>query len=343
MAFSLLPQKSAKLEMAQSNNAILALKDFVAHDLEAVNRDILSKMESPVQLIPQLAGHLIASGGKRLRPMLTLGAAALIGYKGNRHVGLAACIEFIHTATLLHDDVVDNSDLRRGKETANALWGNAASVLVGDFLFSRSFELMVEDGSLDVLKSLSKASATISEGEILQMQIVGDVTTSEETYLTVIQAKTAALFAASCEVAALVASASTQERNALYSYGNYLGIAFQIADDALDYTADQASLGKAIGDDFREGKLTLPVIRAYAKSSEDERIFWKRVMAGRKQQQNDLDKAIEIMKKYAALEQTEQAAKEYAEKAKSALDIFPDTDMKNILKGVADFAIERSH
>ena len=341
MTLTLIPEKSKKLETAKASDAVKALKNRVDTKLTAVNDAIVDKMQSPISLIPQLAGHLIASGGKRLRPLLTLGTADLLGYQGDRHVKLAACVEFIHTATLLHDDVVDESGLRRGKQTANSIWGNQASVLVGDFLFSRAFQLMVEDGSLEVIKILSDASATISEGEVLQLQVVGDITLSEETYLEVITAKTAALFAAACEISGSVAGVDTAQQKAVRDYGLYLGIAFQIADDALDYVADEAVLGKAVGDDFREGKLTLPVILAYHQGDPDEQDFWKRALAKRDQAPEDLTKALALMEKHGALKETDARAKAYAQAAKDALSIFPDGETRRILEGVADFAVAR--
>ena len=248
-------------------DALSALVELVGDDLQACNRAIIARMDSPVTLIPQLAAHIVAAGGKRLRPLLTLASARLCGYPGPaggaRHVDLATCVEFIHTATLLHDDVVDESQLRRGLASANAIFGNKASVLVGDFLFARAFQLMVEDGSLAVLGILSRAAATIAEGEVLQLQTQNDLTTTEDQYLEVIQGKTAALFAAACEVGAVIASRPAREQEALASFGMNLGIAFQLVDDALDYAANEATLGKTVGDDFREGKVTLPVLAAY--------------------------------------------------------------------------------
>ena len=252
------------------------LSELVAEDLKAVNELIVQRMDSPVKLIPQLAGHIIAAGGKRLRPMLTLAATRMCDYSGSRHVALAACVEFIHTATLLHDDVVDESDLRRGLASANTLWGNKASVLVGDFLFSRSFELMVEDGSLEVLGILSNASAVIAEGEVMQLITANDTETSETAYLDVIRSKTAQLFAAACRIGAVVAARPRVEEEALDSFGMNLGIGFQMIDDVLDYSAKQATLGKSIGDDFKEGKMSLPVILSFRRGDDEERAFWRR-------------------------------------------------------------------
>ncbi|MEH6404646.1 MAG: polyprenyl synthetase family protein [Sneathiella sp.] len=318
------------------------LLDLVKSDLDDTNQIIIDRMHSDVELIPTLARHLIAAGGKRLRPVLTLGAAKLCGYDGERAKKLAACVEFIHTATLLHDDVVDESDLRRGNETANVLWGNQASVLVGDFLFSRSFQLMVEDGSLDVLRVLSNASAVIAEGEVLQLMNVGNVDLTEESYFQVIAAKTAALFAAACQVGALVADRNDKEISALETYGNDLGIAFQLIDDALDYSAEEKSLGKAVGDDFREGKMTLPILLAYRKSDGEERKFWKRVIED-EQQKGDLEKALELIKKHKTLDDTFTYARRYGASAKAALDIFDDSDAKSALINAVDFAIERAY
>ena len=248
--------------------------------MNGVNAVILERMQSKVALIPELAGHLIAGGGKRMRPMLTLACANLLGYSGTRHHKLAAAVEFIHTATLLHDDVVDGSGTRRGKRTANLIWGNPASVLVGDFLFSRAFELMVEDGSLKVLKILSHASAVIAEGEVEQLTAQRRIETGEEQYLQIIGAKTAALFAAACRIAPVVAEASEEAETALESYGRNLGIAFQLIDDVIDYASDATTMGKGVGDDFRDGKMTLPLILAYARGSATERAFWEAAVAG---------------------------------------------------------------
>jgi octaprenyl-diphosphate synthase len=316
--------------------------DIVQNDLEDTNRIILERMHSDVELIPTLARHLIAAGGKRLRPVLTLGAAKLCGYDGDRAKKLAACVEFIHTATLLHDDVVDESNLRRGNETANALWGNQASVLVGDFLFSRSFQLMVEDGSLEVLRILSNASAVIAEGEVLQLMNVGDISLTEDKYYEVIGAKTAALFTAACEVGAVVADRPEKEVKALADYGTNLGIAFQLIDDALDYSAEQAALGKTIGDDFREGKVTLPVLLANQKGTPDEQNFWKRVIEDT-QTKLDLEKALELIEKYGTIADTFAAARKYGTAAKNALSIFNDSPEKSALIDAVDFAIDRAY
>ena len=323
-----------------SMNALAAL---VGDELRLVNERILQSMHSPVALIPQLAGHIIAAGGKRLRPLLTLAAAKLCDYRGDRHIGLAACVEFIHTATLLHDDVVDESDLRRGLATANALWGNKSSVLVGDFLFSRAFQIMVADGSLRVLEILSGASAIIAEGEVLQLQTSNDTATSEQAYLDVICSKTAALFAAACRIGAVVADRPKAEEEALDSFGLNLGIAFQLIDDVLDYAAAQPELGKTVGDDFRDGKITLPVILAFRRGDAEERSFWRRTLEDREQKDDDLVHALSLMQRHGTLRDAVARAAHYGAIARDALGIFPDGAEKRALLEAVDFAIERAH
>jgi len=319
------------------------LTALVQDDMALVNQLIVDKMRSPVALIPQLAGHLIAAGGKRLRPMLTLAAAQLCGYGGSRHLALAACVEFIHTATLLHDDVVDESDLRRGQESANAVWGNQPSVLVGDFLFSRAFQLMVADGSLQVLKILSNASAVIAEGEVLQLTTANDPQTSEEAYLEVIRSKTATLFAAASQIGAVVAERPRTEAEALESYGMNLGIAFQLIDDVLDYSARQADLGKAIGDDFKEGKVTLPVVLAWRRGDQKDRSFWTRTIGELEQEDGDLLHAIELMHEHRTLADTVERARHYGAIARDALGIFPESDIEQAMLEVVDFCIDRAY
>tara|TARA_R110000787_G_scaffold16622_66_gene51895 strand:- start:20015 stop:21034 length:1020 start_codon:yes stop_codon:yes gene_type:complete len=333
------------LERDENNgkDAFDQLHGLVAEDLKGVNRLIVQNMQSPVALIPQLAGHIVASGGKRLRPLMTLAAARLCGYEGERHIGLASCVEFIHTATLLHDDVVDESALRRGQDSANAIWGNKASVLVGDFLFSRAFELMVEDGSLDVLRILSSASSTIAEGEVLQLITANDTETGEAAYLEVVTAKTAALFAAACEIGAVVADRPAVEEEALRAYGLNLGIAFQLIDDVLDYSASQADLGKAIGDDFRDGKITLPVVLAFRRGDDTERAFWKRTLEEQEIGDEDLDHAMQLIDKHRALTDSIDRARHYGAMARDALGIFPDSDYKKALIDIVDFCISRAH
>ncbi|MGA0393504.1 MAG: polyprenyl synthetase family protein [Rhodospirillales bacterium] len=317
--------------------------ELVENDIKAVNQGVIDRMQSKVSLIPQLAGHIVASGGKRLRPMLTLAASRMCGYSGSRHVGLAACVEFIHTATLLHDDVVDESDLRRGSASANAVWGNKASVLVGDFLFSRSFELMVEDGSLKILGILSSASAKIAEGEVAQLVTANDTETGEAAYLNVISCKTAQLFAAACRIGAVVAERPMVEEEALDTFGLNLGIAFQLIDDVLDYSATQAQLGKTIGDDFREGKITLPIILAFRRGSGEERAFWRRTLENLEQEDQDLETALSYLEKHNALNDTVDRARHYGSIARDALGIFPDNPEKKALSHLIEFCIDRAY
>ncbi len=338
-----LPDMSLPEPQLQQEDALTALTRLVRADLEACNRLIIDKMQSPVALIPQLAAHLISAGGKRLRPLLTLAAARLCGYDGDRHVRLAACVEFIHTATLLHDDVVDESSLRRGQASANAIFGNKASVLVGDFLFSRAFQLMVADGSLKVLDILASASATIAEGEVLQLVIQNDTASTEEQYLDVIKGKTAALFEAATRVGAVVAGRGEAEEAALLAYGRDLGIAFQLVDDALDYSAEQARLGKTVGDDFREGKITLPVLLAHARGDAEERDFWRRTIEAREQSEADLDQALLLMRRHGALDETIARARAYGDAAIAALDVFPDAAEKRAMVDVVRFCVERAY
>jgi len=326
-----------------SEPSLEPLLDLVAEDMNGVNAVILERMQSKVALIPELAGHLIAGGGKRMRPMLTLACARLLDYPGTRHHKLAAAVEFIHTATLLHDDVVDGSGLRRGKRTANLIWGNPASVLVGDFLFSRAFELMVEDGSLKVLKILSSASNVIAEGEVDQLTAQRRIETGEEQYLAIIAAKTAALFAAACRVAPVVAEASETVELALESYGRNLGVAFQLADDVIDYASDAETMGKGVGDDFRDGKMTLPLILAYARGSEADRDFWRSAIAGDRADDTDLAHAIGLMRSTDALSDTIERARHYGRRAIDALAAFPASKAKTALTEAAEFAVARAY
>ncbi len=332
----ILPLRGAKPSLA-------SLMALVAPGLNAVNRVILDRMQSEVALIPELAGHLIAGGGKRLRPMLTLGSAAALDYAGDRHHRLAAAVEFIHTATLLHDDVVDGSDLRRGRKTANIIWGNGASVLVGDFLFSRAFELMVEDGSLKVLKILSRASAVIAEGEVAQLTAQRVVETTEDRYLAIISAKTAALFAAACEIAAVVAERGPAIESVLESYGRNLGIAFQLVDDAIDYVSDAATMGKDAGDDFRDGKVTLPVILAHARGDAAARRFWARAMRGEANGPDALAEAIARLEETSAIDDTLARARLYGSRALDALAVLPETAARAALAETVAFAIDRAY
>lgn len=317
------------------------LSTFLASDLAAVNGLIADRMRSEhAPRIPQVTAHLVDAGGKRLRPMLTLACAKLCGYEGDDHHKLAATVEFIHTATLLHDDVVDESGQRRGRPTANLLWDNKSSVLVGDYLFSRSFQLMVETGSLRVLSILSNASATIAEGEVLQLTAAQDLATSEDVYLQVIRGKTAALFAAACEVGGVIAGASEAHVNALNAYGDALGISFQIVDDLLDYWGTGAT-GKNIGDDFRERKLTLPVIRAVAAGDAAERAFWQRTIEKGDQRDGDLEHALALLGAHGALESTRSDAIAWSDKAKDALSVLPQHPVREMLTDLADYVVAR--
>jgi octaprenyl-diphosphate synthase len=318
------------------------LLDLVKEDMEAINRIILDKAVSEVELIPELAHHLIDSGGKRLRPMLAIAAAKLSGYQGSGHIRSAAAIEFMHTATLLHDDVVDESDQRRGKKTARLLWGNQASVLVGDFLLGQAFRMLVDVGSLPVLKILSNAAAVIAEGEVMQLAAAKNTSTTEDEYLAIINAKTAALFLAAAETGGAIAGRPAEEQAALRSYGKNLGLAFQLVDDALDYAGDSARLGKSVGDDFREGKITLPVILSFRRGTETERRFWNRTIAEGEIGDGDLEHAIALMKKHKALEATLERARSYGAIARDALAIFKDCRERAAMQDVIAFCVSRA-
>jgi octaprenyl-diphosphate synthase len=326
-----------------SSPAIGGLIDLVAADMERVNTTILSRTGSDVTMIPEVANHLIASGGKRLRPMLTLAMAGLVDYQGDGHIKLAAAVEFMHTATLLHDDVVDESDMRRGRLAARLLWGNEASVLVGDFLLGQAFKMMVEVGSLRALEILSAAAAVIAEGEVMQLAAAKNTATTEDEYLSVIRAKTAELFAAACEVGPALGGRSKDEQSACRSFGMNLGIAFQLVDDALDYGGKAAKLGKNIGDDFREGKITLPVVLSFRRGSESERAFWRRALEAGDSTDADLEQAIDLMVKHRALEDTVQRARHYGAIATDALALFPASPMKDALEEAVEFCIARSN
>ncbi len=317
------------------------LLNLVEQDMASVNQIILDKANSDVELIPQLARHLIDSGGKRLRPMLTIAAAKLCGYRGAGHVILAASVEFMHTATLLHDDVVDESDLRRGKASARILWGNEASVLVGDYLLGQAFKMMVDVGSLRALRVLSNAAATIAEGEVMQLAATKNLATTAPYYHAVINAKTAALFSAAAEVGGVIASRPESEIEALRSFGQHLGLAFQLMDDVLDYSGDQSRLGKTIGDDFREGKITLPVIIAHEAGSADERLFWQRTIGNGEIGPDDLEHAMELMGRHRAIEQTVAQAERHAALAQSALELFAPGEVKSALLDAVAFSISR--
>ncbi|AJE48976.1 polyprenyl synthetase family protein [Celeribacter indicus] len=317
------------------------LAAHLAQDLTAVNALIRDRMSSEhAPRIPEVTAHLIEAGGKRLRPMLTLAAARACGYDGPYHVHLAATVEFIHTATLLHDDVVDESAQRRGRPTANLLWDNKSSVLVGDYLFARAFQLMTDADNMRVLKILSDASATIAEGEVLQLTAAQDLATDEEVYLQVVRGKTAALFAAATEVGGVLARADESVVTALHTYGDALGIAFQIVDDLLDYWGSEQT-GKNVGDDFRERKLTLPLIKAVANADATERAFWVRTIEKGRQEEGDLDHAIALLTRHGALEATRQVALDWAERAKVALDVLPEGEIVDMLSDIADYVVAR--
>jgi len=322
-------------------NPLEELSDVLAADMQAVDEAIVENMQSSVALIPQLAGYLIAAGGKRIRPLLTLASTAIYGGDMARAHNLAAVVEFIHSATLLHDDVVDESVMRRGQESAPQVFGNSASVLVGDYLFSKSFQMMVADGSLEILRVLSDASAIIAQGEVMQLSTANNLETTLDDYIEVIKAKTAALFAAGCEVGPMIAGSDPAQGRAMAEYGMNLGIAFQIADDALDYKSSREAMGKAVGDDFREGKMTAPVIFALQEASAEERDFWVRVIERRDQNEGDLEKALDIFAGHGCMDKTMALAKMYTDLAKQSLGVAPDGALKPLLATAADYAVER--
>ena len=318
------------------------LSAHLADDLAAVNALIRDRMASEhAPRIPEVTAHLVEAGGKRIRPMLTLAAARLSGYEGQDHRKLAATVEFIHTATLLHDDVVDESQRRRGRPTANLLWDNKSSVLVGDYLFARSFQLMVETGSLRVLNILSNAAAVIAEGEVLQLSAAMNIATTENTYLQVIRGKTAALFEAACEVGGVIADQPDDIVTALAAYGDGLGIAFQMADDLLDWGGAAGVIGKNTGDDFRERKLTLPVIRAIARADAGERDFWKRTIEKGDQQDGDLETALGLLRKHGTLDETRAEAEAHAARAAGALEALPDHPLRDMMRDLASYVVAR--
>ena len=323
-------------------SAVAALRALTARDLEAVNAEILARMQSPVEMIPEMAGHLINAGGKRIRPMLTLASARLLDYDGRHHVELAAAVELIHGATLLHDDVVDASVLRRGAKTANIIWGNKESVLVGDFIFSRAFELMVAAKDLRVLEVLSRASSVIAEGEVLQLATQKNIDATFEMYLAVVEAKTAALFAAAAQAGALIAGASQAQETALRDYGRNLGIAYQLVDDALDYAGVEGALGKSVGDDFREGKMTLPVVYAVARARAEEKPFWRRVIVEGRAEAEDFEQARMLMERDDAIADTIACAKDYAAAAMENLSEVPQTDYTAALSDLVESSVSRA-
>ncbi len=328
---------------SQRPASIDPLVELITAEMDGVNAAILARTGSDVAMIPEVANHLINSGGKRLRPMLTVAMAKLVNYVGEGHTKLAAAVEFMHTATLLHDDVVDESEMRRGKLAARMLWGNEASVLVGDFLLGQAFKMMVEVGSLRSLEILSSAAAVIAEGEVMQLAAAKNTATTEDEYLAVIRAKTAELFGAACEVGPVLAARPKAEHAACRSFGTNLGIAFQLVDDALDYGGKSAKLGKNIGDDFREGKITLPVVLSFRRGSDSERAFWRRTLEQGDATEADLDTALGLMTRNRALEDTIKRAQHYGAMAKDALALFPASPMKAALTETVEFCIARSN
>lgn len=336
-------QNNLSSQNTQSTNPLNELSDLLNQDMKEVNALILQNMQSDVALIPQLAQYLIAAGGKRIRPLLTLAGTAMYDGPMDKSYHLAAAVEFIHTATLLHDDVVDKSAERRGQQAANLIFGNQASVLVGDFLFSKSFQMMVNSGSLEILRILSDAASVIAQGEVLQLSTTSDIETELPAYLNVIESKTAALFAAASEVGPVLSERPDEERQAMRRYGMKLGTAFQIIDDALDYSADQKKLGKDIGDDFREGKMTAPVIFALQHADHKEKDFWQRTLGDKDQNDDDFIQAMIYITKHRALERTLNLAQQYAEEAKNELRLAPNNIYKKLLADLADYTLSRSH
>jgi octaprenyl-diphosphate synthase len=333
--------KNKKIADKSSNNS---LSTIIKKDLKLVNNFLTSNIKSEVPLIPLLSEYLLQSGGKRIRPALTILFSKLFGYKyGTRHIHLSACIEFIHMASLLHDDVVDESDLRRGKKTANKIWGNKASVLVGDYLFSKAFQIMVADKNIDILKNLSETSKTLAQGEVMQLSISNNIDVEKSKYFKVIQDKTAKLFSSSAIVGGIIANTSKNNIKKLDDFGNYIGVAFQLLDDALDYELSEKKIGKKTGDDFKEGKVTLPVILALEKSNKSEKLFWKRVIEELDQNKDDFKKAQDLLIKYNTLNETKLIAEKYAKKAKNLLKSFPKNIYNNALVELTDFVFNREN
>ena len=327
----------------QINNSYFQLKNSVENKLMLVEEKIKSKLDSNVELVKKMTDYHLNTGGKRLRALLTLGSSKLCGYtKGTRDINLAACVELIHAATLMHDDVIDNGSIRRGKKTPNKIWGNHSSVLAGDYLLSRCFEMMVEDGNIEVLKLLSSTSSIIAQGEILQLQHRGEVDMLEETYLKIISSKTAELFAAATKVGAILSEMKTKEKEALEFYGRNLGLTFQIADDTLDYNSELKLFGKNIGQDFYEGKITLPIILLFQKANKDEKETLKKTFAKKERNQNDLNSTLSLIKKYDIINSCYQKAKHYINLSSNSLSVFKDSEEKNILENLTSFSLSRN-
>ena len=328
-------------DLPEPTSPIQQLSEMLQEEMKAVNQTIVSRIGSSVPLIPKLAAHIINAGGKRIRPLMTLAFAKLFGYQGQRHIPLAASIEFIHTATLLHDDVIDESTKRRNQATANSLWDNKATILVGDFLLGRSFELMTADGHIEVLRVLAGVASTMIEGEVLQLQTTNDVTTSENIYFDTVLAKTARLFSAACEIGGVVAEVPEEHKAAISAYGRNFGISYQLIDDLLDYAANPQDLNKSIGDDFKEGKVTLPVILAYELANAEEKEFWIRTINNLEQTEEDLNKAIAIMQKYRIFESVKLRAYDFADKASQSISVFVDSPMKTCLQESSYYCVNR--
>ena len=327
----------------QINNSYFQLKNSVENKLMLVEEKIKSKLDSNVELVKKMTDYHLNTGGKRLRALLTLGSSKLCGYtKGTRDINLAACVELIHAATLMHDDVIDNGSIRRGKKTPNKIWGNHSSVLAGDYLLSRCFEMMVEDGNIEVLKLLSSTSSIIAQGEILQLQHRGEVDMLEETYLKIISSKTAELFAAATKVGAILSEMKTKEKEALEFYGRNLGLTFQIADDTLDYNSELKLFGKNIGQDFYEGKITLPIILLFQKANKDQKETLKETFAKEERNQNDLNYTLSLIKKYDIINSCYQKAKHYINLSSNSLSVFKDSEEKNILENLTSFSLSRN-
>ncbi len=336
-------KKSPILE-SNNNNFENSPYEIVKEDINKVNKFIITKLKSDVPLIPIISEHLLQSGGKRIRPTLTLLFAKLFGYHfGNRHIELASCVELIHMASILHDDVVDESKLRRGKETANNVWGNKSSILVGDYLFSKSFQIMVKDEDFSVMKTIADASQSLAKGEVMQLSLINNLDTSKEKYLKVIEGKTAGLFSAASVLGGIITKQKQATLNYLSLFGNYLGVAFQILDDVLDYDFPSSNFGKKIGDDFKEGKVTLPLLIAYNKSNEKEKLFWKKVIEELNQEKNDLKKALDIITKYNSLSEAKNCAQIYSEKAKEILKKLPQNNINSALCEICDFVLKRNN
>ena len=326
------------------NNSYSDLKNSVEEKLVLVEEKIKSKLSSKVSLVDEMTSYHLRTGGKRLRALLTLGAAKICGYcKGSRDVNLAACVELIHAATLMHDDVIDNSEIRRGKKTLNSIWGNQSSILVGDYLLSRCFEMMVEDGNLEILKLLSSTSAEISQGEVLQLQHKGEIDMLEETYLKIITAKTASLFAAATKVGSILSNRESKIKEALEFYGKNLGLTFQIADDTLDYNSELKFFGKKIGNDFYEGKVTLPIILLYQKSNLNEKSELKKIFEKNERNEEELKKVLMMIKNYNIISDCYKKAEFFINLASNSLSIFEESKEKEILKNLTSFSLERSY